>query len=144
MNKLFEGIVKDLSNADIGWMNTKNPFYMEGYKYVKQLLNQLELDRVVSIESDRVNSSNLSTGQKKRLAMLTACMEGRSILVLDEWAADQDPRFKKIFYEILLPNLKAKSLTLIVISHDDRYCHVADRLVSLENGTIDVSSVTNE
>lgn len=63
-------------------------------------------------------------------------MEGRSILVLDEWAADQDPKFRKIFYEALLPKLKAKGLTLIVISHDDRYFHVADRLITLEAGKV--------
>lgn len=105
-------------------------------KHAAELLEQLELGRVVSIDDGVLNTVNLSTGQRKRLAMLVACMEGRSILVLDEWAADQDPKFRKIFYEIILPKLKAKGITLIVISHDDRYFHVADRLISLEGGNI--------
>ena len=104
--------------------------------YLAELLDQLELDRVVSIDDGVFSTVSLSTGQRKRLAMLAACMEGRSILVLDEWAADQDPKFRKIFYEVILPQLKAKGLTLIVISHDDRYFHVADRLISLEGGNI--------
>lgn len=98
------------------------------------ILKQLELQEVVSIDGGVFSSINLSTGQRKRLALLVALMDERLIMVLDEWAADQDPKFRKVFYEEILPQLKLAGITLIVISHDDRYLGVADRLIGLENG----------
>lgn len=130
---MFSAVLSDFFLFDKILDRTTSAFDNE---YAAELLDQLELDRVVSIDDGVFNIVNLSTGQRKRLAMLIACMEGRSILVLDEWAADQDPKFRKIFYEVILPKLKAKGLTLIVISHDDRYFHVADRLITLEGGNI--------
>jgi putative ATP-binding cassette transporter len=78
----------------------------------------------------------LSTGQKKRLAMVVALLEDRPIYVLDEWAADQDPEFRKHYYEELLPSLKRRGKTIIAISHDDRYFHCADRVVMMDYGKI--------
>jgi len=71
---------------------------------------------------------------------LTAYLEDRSVYLFDEWAADQDPVFKEVFYYQLLPELKAKGKTIIVISHDDHYYQVADRIVKLEYGKIDYDS----
>jgi putative ATP-binding cassette transporter len=79
---------------------------------------------------------DLSQGQRKRLALLTAYLEDRPFYVFDEWAADQDPLFKQIFYLQLLPELKARGKTVLVISHDDRYYHVADYLVKLDYGKL--------
>lgn len=98
------------------------------------LLRRLQLDDVVSVRDGVLTETSLSTGQRKRLAMVVACMEKRSVMVLDEWAADQDPHFRKIFYEAILPELKSQGLTTIVVSHDDRYFHVADRIVKLDHG----------
>ena len=78
-----------------------------------------------------------SAGQRKRLALIAALLERKPVLVLDEWAADQDPQFKNIFYYELVPELKARGKTVIVISHDDRYFEVADRLIKLESGKLD-------
>ena len=73
---------------------------------------------------------------RTRLALLAACLEDRPICVFDEWAANQDPHFKKFFYTELLPELKAAAKTLVVISHDEEYYHVADRIVRLHDGLI--------
>ena len=81
-------------------------------------------------------ASALSTGQKKRLALLCAYLEDRDIVIFDEWAADQDPVFRRIFYEELLPALHAGGKTVIVISHDDRYFHCGERLVELVDGKL--------
>jgi putative ATP-binding cassette transporter len=70
------------------------------------------------------------------LALLTAYLEDRSFYVFDEWAADQDPLFKEVFYLQLLPELKARGKTVLVISHDERYYYVADRFVKLDYGMI--------
>ena len=74
--------------------------------------------------------------QRKRLALLTAYLEDRPIYLFDEWAADQDPMFKEIFYRTLLPELKRRHKAVVVITHDDRYFDCADRILKLENGQI--------
>ena len=83
----------------------------------------------------------LSTGQRKRLALVVAYLEDRPFYLFDEWAADQDPSFKAVFYEQLLPELRARGKAVIVITHDDRYFGLADRLLKLDNGQI-VSDTT--
>ena len=97
-------------------------------------LRSLHLDRKVKVEEGKLSTLDLSQGQRKRLALLTAYLEDRPIYLFDEWAADQDPEFKEVFYRQMLPELKARGKTVIVISHDDRYFDVADRIVKLEDG----------
>jgi putative ATP-binding cassette transporter len=99
-------------------------------------LARVELDGLVRVEDGAFSTTELSQGQRKRLALLTACLEDRPILVLDEWASHQDPRFKRVFYLELLPELKARGKTLVVISHDEDFFHVADRIVRLDAGQL--------
>ena len=100
-------------------------------------LAKLQLDRCVQIKDRTLSTLELSQGQRKRLALLTAYLEDRPIYVFDEWAADQDPQFKEIFYFELLSRLKEAGKTVIVISHDDRYYQVADRVLKLNYGLIE-------
>src|SRR6202012_4460441 len=99
-------------------------------------LERLGLANKVKLDGNQFSTTNLSTGQRKRLALAQAYVEDRPVLVTDEWAADQDPEFRRVFYEELLPELKAQGKTLIVISHDDRYFHIADRVLRLADGRI--------
>jgi putative ATP-binding cassette transporter len=99
-------------------------------------VTELGLDGVVRVEGGAFSTTNLSQGQRKRLALLAACLEDRPVLVLDEWASYQDPRFKRAFYLEILPALQALGKTLIVISHDDDYFYVADRVVHLSSGML--------
>jgi putative ATP-binding cassette transporter len=99
-------------------------------------LKQLHLENKVRYQDGNFSTTELSQGQRKRLALLTAYLEDRSIYIFDEWAADQDPHFKQIFYYELLPALKARGKTVLVITHDDRYFRIADRLIKLENGKL--------
>lgn len=103
---------------------------------IRPLLRQLQIDRKTSFQNGEFFPRKLSTGQKKRIAMAIALFDDRPIFVLDEWAADQDPEFRKYFYEALIPALKRKGKTVVAVSHDDRYFHVADRVVVLEYGKI--------
>ncbi|MGX2041485.1 cyclic peptide export ABC transporter [Methylocaldum sp. MU1018] len=102
----------------------------------QEYLRQLQLDHKVKIENGRFSTLDLSQGQRKRLALLVAYLEDRPFYVFDEWAADQDPVFKTIFYADILPSLKARGKTVVVITHDDGYFHLADRCVRLEDGKI--------
>lgn len=102
-----------------------------------EYLAQLHLDRKVKVEDGKLSSLDLSQGQRKRLALLTAYIEDRPIYLFDEWASDQDPLFKEIFYRKLLPDLRARGKTVIVISHDDHYYDIADRITKLDYGRIE-------
>ena len=102
----------------------------------RDYLVQLQLDHKVQVKDGNLSTTSLSQGQRKRLALLTAYLEDRPIYIFDEWAADQDPMFKEVFYHRLLPELRAKGKTVIVISHDDRYYHVADRIIKLDYGQL--------
>jgi putative pyoverdin transport system ATP-binding/permease protein len=103
----------------------------------RQQLARLELDKKVEVEDGKLSTIDLSQGQRKRLALLTAYLEDRPIYLFDEWAADQDPHFRGIFYNQLLPELRDLGKCVLVISHDDRYYHLGDRLIKLVYGKID-------
>ncbi|WP_109478880.1 cyclic peptide export ABC transporter [Paraburkholderia sp. C35] len=102
----------------------------------KALLEALHLDHKVTIEHGVFSTTELSQGQRKRLALLVAYLEDRPFYIFDEWAADQDPVFKEVFYRRMLPDLRAKGKAVLVITHDDRYFHLADRYVKLDYGRL--------
>jgi len=101
---------------------------------VRKLLKIMELDRKTELIDGAFTNINLSTGQRKRLAMIIALMENKPICVFDEWAADQDPIFREFFYTTLLQQMKKDGKTVIAVSHDDRYFHLADRVIKMEYG----------
>jgi putative ATP-binding cassette transporter len=105
---------------------------LDGPRY----LRELQLDAKVALQAGRYSTIDLSQGQRKRLALVTAYLEDRPIVVFDEWAADQDPEYKRIFYAKLLPELRARGKTVVVITHDDRYFHLGDRVLKLEDGQV--------
>jgi putative pyoverdin transport system ATP-binding/permease protein len=102
----------------------------------QEYLRRLDLDRVVSVSDGRFSTTKLSRGQRKRLALLTAYLEDRPIYVFDEWAADQDPVFRRLFYLHLLPELKSRGKTVVAVTHDDHYFGVADCVVKLDEGKL--------
>jgi putative ATP-binding cassette transporter len=98
------------------------------------LLEMVGLAEKTAFRDGAFTSLELSTGQRKRLAFVAALLEDRPVYVLDELAADQDSDFRRRFYEELLPSIKARGKTLVVVSHDERYFHVADRVLMMEEG----------
>jgi len=106
----------------------------------QQYLQQFHLDNKAQIKDGVISTTALSQGQRKRLALLTAYLENRPIYLFDEWASDQDPFFREIFYKQLLFNLKQHGKTIFVISHDDRYFHLADRVIKLDYGKVEYDS----
>ncbi|KYC41436.1 ABC transporter ATP-binding protein [Scytonema hofmannii PCC 7110] len=120
---LFDEIL-ELENADLK-------------SQAQEYLKVLQLEHKVTIENGKLSTINLSQGQRKRLALLSAYLEDRPIYLFDEWAADQDPVFKEIFYTELLPKLRDSGKTVLAITHDDRYFHVADRIIKLDYGQVE-------
>lgn len=100
------------------------------------MLAKFNLQHKVQVRDGAFTTRELSQGQRKRLALVVAYLEERPFLVFDEWAADQDPAFKDVFYRELLPELRARGKSVLVISHDDRYFHLADRVIRMENGQV--------
>ncbi|MGB3464536.1 MAG: ATP-binding cassette domain-containing protein, partial [Cyclobacteriaceae bacterium] len=103
---------------------------------VDDYLKLFELNDKVKFENLRFSSHKLSTGQRKRLALINAIIIHKPILVLDEWAADQDPVFRKKFYTEIIPLLKSRNFSVIAITHDDAYYHVADKLYEMRSGQL--------
>jgi cyclic peptide transporter len=103
---------------------------------VNELLKRLALSSHTSVRQGELSRLNLSTGQRKRLAMLQCYAEDPEIYFFDEWTADQDPVFRRQFYRVMLPELKRRGKTVVVITHDDRYFDVSDRIITLENGLV--------
>jgi putative ATP-binding cassette transporter len=101
-----------------------------------ELLRRLHLDQKVTVRDGQLSSTDLSTGQRKRLALLGAYLEDRPAYMFDEWAASQDPEFRDLFYRELLPELRSRGKLVVVISHDDAYFDVADRVVRLDYGRL--------
>jgi putative ATP-binding cassette transporter len=99
-------------------------------------LDRLGLAPAVAVRGNEFSTVDLSQGQRRRLALLGALLEDRPICIFDEWAANQDPAFKQIFYHKLLPELKAAGKALLVISHDESHFDIADRVIRLQDGRL--------
>ena len=131
--QMFSAIFADfhLFQSLLGLDDSTVPQKAESY------LARLHLASKVKIRDGELSTLNLSQGQRKRLALLVAYLEDRPIYFFDEWAADQDPQYKATFYREILPDLKARGKTVFVISHDDQYYELGDRLIKLNYGQIE-------
>lgn len=103
---------------------------------VREWLELLELSGRVSYRDGKFSDLRLSTGQRKRLALIGCLVEDRPIFAFDEWAADQDPEYREWFYGDFLALLKARRKTVVAITHDDRYFDVADQRVVMDKGRL--------
>ncbi|MDX7800953.1 multidrug ABC transporter permease/ATP-binding protein [Aeromonas caviae] len=103
---------------------------------VAEWLERLQMGSKLAIKDGFIADIDLSQGQRKRVALLLALAEQREVMLFDEWAADQDPQFRRIFYQVLLPRLKEMGKTVIAISHDDHYFSLADRLLEMRQGRL--------
>lgn len=109
---------------------------LESAGRAREWLQRLDLHREVRIEGGRFSTLDLSTGQRKRMALLVSMIDDRPICLFDEWAAEQDPPYREEFYTRILPELKARGKVVVVITHDDRYFDTGDHLVRMERGQI--------
>ncbi len=103
---------------------------------IESYLRKLQIDDKLQVQDGKFSTLKLSTGQRKRIALLVSYLEDKPLYLFDEWAADQDPEFRRFFYDTLLPELKARGKCVIVITHDDRYFNMADKLIKLDMGKI--------
>ncbi|MBL6448215.1 cyclic peptide export ABC transporter [Fulvivirga sp. 29W222] len=104
---------------------------------VNKLLKLLQLDHKVVIKENTYNTIELSGGQRKRLALFQCYLEDSPIYLFDEWAADQDPEYRKFFYRTLLPEMRKMGKIIVAITHDDHYFDVADRIYKMNQGKLE-------
>ncbi|MCC6353749.1 MAG: cyclic peptide export ABC transporter [Verrucomicrobiae bacterium] len=130
--QLFSAVFDDATLFEALWGLDRPDLDSRAQTY----LRLLGLDRVVAVRDGSFSTTDLSRGQKKRLALVTAYLEDRPIYLFDEWAADQDPESRQVFYTRLLPGLREHGKTVIAITHDDRYFTYADKVIKLEEGKI--------
>ncbi|MCP4220403.1 MAG: ATP-binding cassette domain-containing protein, partial [bacterium] len=107
-------------------------------KIIKEYLEVLKLEKKLEIKDNAFSTTDLSGGQRKRLALLKCYLEERPIYLFDEVAADQDPEFRKYFYRTLLPEMKKQGKIVIAITHDDHYFDVADKIIKMDMGQVDL------
>lgn len=113
-------------------------------KLIEDYLEMFELTNKVTFNGNSFSSSDLSTGQRKRLALINVLIRSKPILVLDEWAADQDPVFRRKFYTEIIPQLKERGFTILAITHDDAYYHLADKLYKMNHGSLSIEKIEFE
>ncbi|MFT6867184.1 MAG: putative ATP-binding cassette transporter [Cyclobacteriaceae bacterium] len=111
----------------------KSDFWIEK---AQEYLKLLELDKKVKIDNNKLSTTSLSTGQRKRLVLLLSLLEDKPLYLFDEWAASQDPYYKNVFYKKILPDLKALGKTLFIVTHDEQYFDCADRILLLQEGKL--------
>ncbi len=110
---------------------------------IKENLKLLNLEDKVQLQGNEFSTIDLSGGQRKRLALLRCFIEDHPIYLFDEWAADQDPQFRKFFYRTLLKRMKKNGKIVIAITHDDHYFDVADKIIKMDMGKIDCLEPTH-
>jgi putative ATP-binding cassette transporter len=106
---------------------------------IERLLTKFRIADKTSLSDGEFSTLDLSGGQRRRLALIVSLLEKRPILLLDEWTAEQDPEFRRKFYDELLPDMKKAGLTVVVITHDDRYLDELDlpaRRIRMDEGRI--------
>lgn len=110
--------------------------------HLVKLLEMVRLESIVRIDPEKNwMNAQLSKGQQKRLALVHSLLESKELLILDEWAAEQDPEFRAYFYNELLSQIKGMGKTVILITHDDRYLGKADRNIRFSEGNVLMDSL---
>lgn len=124
--------------------NYNNFNYTEKEETLDELVKEMELEKVFELDKEKgLVKVNLSKGQQKRVALIYSLMEEKDILILDEWAAEQDPEFRAYFYNTIIPNLREQGKTVIAVTHDDAYFNQAKRLIKFNFGSIESDNINN-
>ncbi len=145
-SEIMQNMISSVFTNNYIFSHNYDEYSLENNPEYKAFLELMELDKVVEDDSEQAARRNFSKGQSKRMSLIFALLEKKPVLVLDEWAADQDPHFRKFFYEELIPKFKAEGKTIIAVTHDDAYFDQADRIIKFDYGKIvkDIKTTSQE
>ena len=132
----FQDLLTSIFTNNHVFSHNYDDYTLDNNPKYEELVKMMELDNVLEDFTEKGARRNFSKGQSKRMSMIFALLEQKPILILDEWAADQDPHFRKYFYEELIPKLRNSGKTIIAVTHDDAYFKQADRVVKFDYGQI--------
>lgn len=135
---LLKGLISPIFTDHYIFKNNYQDFsIVTQQEKIEKLIDEMKLKGIINLDFEKgYLNTDLSKGQQKRLALILCLMEEKPVILLDEWAAEQDPEFRKYFYEVLLEEFKKRGKTIIAITHDDHYFRVADRIIKLNAGKI--------
>ncbi|WP_422090860.1 ATP-binding cassette domain-containing protein [Tenacibaculum ovolyticum] len=151
-NIYLNGILIDIENYSyyrdqISCIFTDNYLFKENYnnfnynnkkEELEELVKEMQIEKVFEIEKDNGKLKvSLSKGQQKRVALIYSLLEDKDVIILDEWAAEQDPEFRAYFYKNIIPKLKENGKTVISVTHDDAYFNQAGRLIKFNFGKVE-------
>ncbi|MDM1553034.1 cyclic peptide export ABC transporter [Chryseobacterium indologenes] len=134
--KMLQSLISPVFTDNYVFSHNYDHYQLENNMKYQSLLELMEMQKIVSNTTEESARRNFSKGQSKRMSLIFALLEERPVLVLDEWAADQDPHFRKYFYEVLVPKFKKDGKTIIAVTHDDAYFKQADRIIKFDYGQI--------
>lgn len=134
--KILQNLISPVFTDNYVFSHNYDNYQLENNSQYQSLLEMMEMQEVVGDTKEESARRNFSKGQSKRMSLILALLEEKPILVLDEWAADQDPHFRKYFYETLIPKFKKEGKTIIAVTHDDAYFKQADRIIKFDYGQI--------
>ncbi|QHI35394.1 ABC transporter ATP-binding/permease protein YojI [Kordia antarctica] len=132
----LQNIISSVFTQNHIFSNNYDNYKIEGNTFYNEWLEIMKLKEVVADDKEESARRGFSKGQSKRMSLIFALLEEKPIIVLDEWAADQDPQFRKYFYEELIPKLQEMGKTIIAVTHDDAYFHNANRIIKFDYGQI--------
>jgi putative ABC transport system ATP-binding protein len=78
----------------------------------------------------------LSGGQQQRVAIARALIHKPAVIVCDEPTAALDAESGRQVMDLLKEASRDQSRAVLVVTHDNRIFHYADRIVSMEDGRI--------
>ena len=97
-----------------------------------QLLDELGLgDRARNLPSQ------LSGGQRQRVAIGRALMNEPELVLFDEPTSALDTKIGEQVMELIRSEMKSRGTAAIVVTHDERIVHYADRTVHIVDGRLD-------
>ncbi|RMZ58773.1 cyclic peptide export ABC transporter [Chryseobacterium nematophagum] len=134
--KTLQNLISPVFTDNYVFSHNYDNYQLENNSQYQSLLKMMEMETVVGDSKEESARRNFSKGQSKRMSLIFALLEEKPILILDEWAADQDPHFRKYFYETLIPKFKKEGKTIIAVTHDDAYFKQADRIIKFDYGQI--------
>ncbi|MBP6230555.1 MAG: ABC transporter ATP-binding protein [Paludibacteraceae bacterium] len=103
----------------------------EAEKKAKELLDYLKL-------SDRLEHkpSELSGGEKQRVAVARALINRPSIVLADEPSGSLDTKNKEELHQLLVNLRNDFGITLLVVTHDASLANMSDRVIEMKDGLI--------
>lgn len=116
--------------------NVALPLLMQGFSKEKAYKKAVEVLASIGL-ADRANNlpAKLSGGQQQRVSIARAVAHNPSILFADEPTANLDSESGQMVMN-LFQELHKKGQTIVMVTHEEEYGKLADRIIRLSDGQV--------